>query len=102
MPIAKVLKRDRAMIRVMLHAQRNDERSAGRAGIEDLPATDGLTFRSELVQEGEENLMAGAAFESDVVFQLRGVAFQTILIDSQTSEFRFKRLPRNPEFGSRA
>ena len=60
MPIAKVLKRDRAMIRVMLHAQQNDERSAGRAGIEDLPATDGLTFRSGLFKEGQDNVMAAA------------------------------------------
>jgi len=35
MPIAKVLKRERFIIRVMLHAQQNDEHSAGRAGIED-------------------------------------------------------------------
>jgi hypothetical protein len=72
MPIAKVLKRDRAMIRVMLHAQQNDERSAGRAGIEDLPATDGLTFRSELVQEGEENLMAGAALRERPSIPIKG------------------------------
>jgi hypothetical protein len=35
MPIAKGLKRDSVIIRFMLHAQQNDERSAGRAGIED-------------------------------------------------------------------
>jgi hypothetical protein len=35
LPIAKVLKRDRVMIRFVLHAQQNDERSAERAGIED-------------------------------------------------------------------
>jgi hypothetical protein len=32
MPIANVLKRDSAIIRFMLHAQQNDERSAERAG----------------------------------------------------------------------
>jgi hypothetical protein len=35
MPIAKVLKRDGVIIRLMLHAQQNDERSAELAGNED-------------------------------------------------------------------
>jgi hypothetical protein len=35
LPIAKVLKRDGVIIRFMLHAQQNDERSAERAGIKD-------------------------------------------------------------------
>jgi hypothetical protein len=35
LPIAKVLKKDRVIIRFMLHPQQNDERSAERAGNED-------------------------------------------------------------------
>jgi hypothetical protein len=35
MPIAKILKRDSVTIRLMLHAQQNDERPAERAGNED-------------------------------------------------------------------
>jgi hypothetical protein len=35
LPIAKVLKKDRVIIRFMLHPQQNDERSAQRAGNED-------------------------------------------------------------------
>jgi hypothetical protein len=35
LPFAKVLKRDSGIIRFMLLAQQNDERSAKRAGIED-------------------------------------------------------------------
>jgi hypothetical protein len=34
--------------------------------------------------------------------QLGGLTFQTVLVNSQTSDFRFKRLSRNPQFGSRA
>jgi hypothetical protein len=40
--------------------------------------------------------------KSDVVSQLGGWTVQTVLVDSQTSDFRFKRLPRIPEFRSRA
>jgi hypothetical protein len=35
--------------------------------------------------------------KSDVVSQLGGLKFQTVLADSQASDFRFKRLSRNPE-----
>jgi hypothetical protein len=35
LPIAKVLKKTRFIIRFMLQAQQNDERSAERAGIKD-------------------------------------------------------------------
>jgi hypothetical protein len=40
MPIAKVLKRGSVIIRFLLHAQQNDDRSAERAGIKNGPATD--------------------------------------------------------------
>jgi len=32
--------------------------------------------------------------------QLGGWTFHTVLVNSQTSDFRFKRLSRNPQFGS--
>jgi hypothetical protein len=35
MPTAKTLKRESVIIRFMLHAQQNDERSAERAGVDD-------------------------------------------------------------------
>jgi hypothetical protein len=35
MPIAKVMKKEGVIIRFMLHAQQNDERSAKRAGFKD-------------------------------------------------------------------
>jgi hypothetical protein len=68
------------------HAPQNDERSAGGG----------------LVQRGKKSLMAGAARRKREPSKLGGLTFQTVLVDSQTSDFRFKRLPRNPQFGSRA
>ena len=35
----------------------------------------------------------------EVVTQLRGLTLQAVLVDSQTSDFRFKGLPRNSQFG---
>jgi hypothetical protein len=45
--------------------------------------------------------MAGAASRKREPSQLGGLTLQAVLVDSQTSDFRFQRLPRNPEFGSR-
>ena len=88
------------MIRFMLHAQQNDERSAERGGVDDWR---GLDLHCEVVwsKKGKVNLMAGAAFRKREPSQLGGLTLQAVLVDSQTSDFRFQRLPRNPEFGSR-
>jgi len=68
------------------HARQNDERSAGGG----------------LVQRVKKRLMAGAARRKREPYQLGGLTFQTVLVDSQTFDFRFKRLARNPQFRSRA
>ena len=86
----------------MLHAQQNDERSAERAGIK--TDSNGWTQLLRCVGLGrrKEDLIAGAARRKREPSQLGGLTFQTVLVDSQTSDFRFKRLPPNPEFRSRA
>ena len=61
MPTANVLKKNSVIISFMLHVRQNGEFSTERVGIENGPATDGLAFRSGLVEGGKENLMAGAA-----------------------------------------
>jgi hypothetical protein len=64
-------------------------------------AKDGVTFRSGLVEGGKKRLMAGAARRKREPSQLGGLTFLTVLINPQASDFRFKRLPRNPEFRGR-
>jgi hypothetical protein len=81
----------------MLHAQQNDERSAERAGIEDYWRRTDLHFEVVWVRQCDGR----PARRKREPSQLGGLTFQAELVDSQTSDFRFKRLPRNPEFGSR-
>jgi len=61
-----------------------------------------LHFEVVWSKDWQDNVMAAPLKESVVLSQLGGLTFQTVLVDSQTLDFRFKRLPRNPEFRSRA
>lgn len=57
-----------------------------------------LHFEVVWSNEGNENLMAEAARRKQELSRLGGLTFLTVLVDSQTSDFRFKRLSRHPEF----
>jgi len=61
-----------------------------------------LRFEAVWSKEGQDDGTAGAARREGRRSQLGELMFQTVLVNSQTSDFRFKRLSRNPEFGSRA
>ena len=61
-----------------------------------------LHFEVVWSKEGNENLMAEAARRKQEPSGLGGLTFPTVLVDSQTSDFRFKRLSRQPEFRGRA
>jgi hypothetical protein len=60
-----------------------------------------LHFEVRWSRQGE-NLMAGAARRKRERSQLGGSMFQTALVNSQTSDFRFERPPRNPQLRSHA
>ena len=64
----------------------------------------GLDLHCEVVwsKKGKVNLMAGAASRKREPSQLGGLTLQAVLVDSQTSDFRFKGLLRHSEFGNRA
>jgi hypothetical protein len=57
----------------------------------------GIDIPAVLSKEGKGNVMAGAACPKRRPPQLGGLKLQTVLADSQPSDFRFKRLSRNPE-----
>jgi hypothetical protein len=61
-----------------------------------------LHFEVVWSKEGNENLMAEAARRKQEPSRLGGLTFPTVLVDSQTSDFRFKRLSRHSEFRGRA
>ena len=58
-------------------------------------------FEVDWLKKGKENPMAGAARRKREPARLDGLTFP-VLVDSETPDLRFKRLPRNPEFCSRA
>jgi hypothetical protein len=62
----------------------------------------GIDILAVLSNEGKGNVMAGAACAKRRPPQLGGLKLQTVLADSETPDFRFKRLPRNSEFCSGA
>ena len=101
MPIAKLLKRDSVTIGLMLHAQQNDERPAEHAGNEGCRRRLALHFEVVWSKKGKENPMAGAARRKREPARLEGLTFP-VLVDSETPDLRFKRLPRNSEFCCRA
>jgi hypothetical protein len=59
-----------------------------------------LHFEVRWSRQGE-NLMAGAARRKREPARLEGLTFP-VLVDSETPDLRFKRLPRNSEFCCRA
>jgi hypothetical protein len=60
-----------------------------------------LHFEVVWSKKGKENPMAGAARRKREPARLEGLTFP-VLVDSETPDLRFKRLPRNSEFCSRA
>jgi len=56
-----------------------------------------LHFEVVLSKEGNENLMAESARRKREPARLEGLTFP-VLVDSETPDLRFKRLPRHPEF----
>ena len=58
-------------------------------------------FEVDWLKKGNENPMAGAARRKREPARLDGLTFP-VLVDTETPDLRFKRLPRNSEFCSRA
>ena len=56
-------------------------------------------FEVDWLKKGKVNPMAGAARRKREPARLDVLTFP-VLVDAETPDFRFKRLSRNPQFGS--